>query len=77
MTSPDYCNLENLEHMLETWKVKEELDVNDSIEYWFQDKLHKKHLKTMKVDINNVNRKVKMRNRLRKKLEEKNKNKSS
>jgi len=77
MTSENYCNIEQLEHTLENWKVKEGLDVGDAIAYWHQDKLHKKYLKIMKVTIDNTSKKVKMRDRLRKKLEEKNKNKSS
>lgn len=61
--------------MLEIWDTKEGLDVNDYIDYKKKDKLNKTHLKIMRSDLNRINSKVKMRNRLRKKLEEKNKNK--
>ncbi len=69
-----YHNIETIEYMLENWNTKEDLDVNDYIDYKKKDKLNKTHIKVMKSDLNNINRKVKMRNRLRKKLEDKNKN---
>ena len=72
-----YYNIETLENVVDTWADTYGLDIEHSIDYFKKNDKHKAHMKKAINGIKNVNKKLTMRQRLRKKLEEKKKNTSS